>query len=239
MRLTEFISEVATMKQSNFSGEDGEFWVHPNTLSLIQRSIDSGKVVQLNDHTKITNLGFGDTLKVYAMDDGEEHPVGIMELHSMKKFPIENTYSVYSVEVKRTHRGTGIAKAMYQYALNQLNLILMSGDTQTPGGQRNWVGLTNMPNVQVTGWAGIDKDEMSSTPDDSDEEAYHRKIIDDLMGKVGAQYIGEDNYYAYFEFPVQAEKSKVENLIKRTLIKVYQEYESGTLITGLLARKEQ
>jgi hypothetical protein len=133
----------------------------------------------------------------------------------------------------------GIAKAMYSYALNHLKMTLVAGDTQTPGGQKNWVALANMPGIEVTGWAGIDKSEMTSTFSDEEVESYNRQIIDHLMGKVGAQYIGEDQHYAYFEFPVEQGIKRVENLVKRTLIKIYQEYETGTLITGLLAKREQ
>lgn len=239
MKTFEIISEVVTMKQSNFSGEDGEFWTHRDTLYKIKTQIESGQFVQLNEYTKITSIESGERIKAYAMHDNEEYPVGIMELHPMKYFPIQNAYSVYSVEVKQDHRGMGIAKGLYLYALNQLNMTLLTGDTQTPGGQRNWAGLSNMPNVEVVGWAGIDKAEIGSMFDDPETEEYHHQIIDDLIGKVGAQFIGEDNYYAYFEFPISAGKKRVENLVKGTLIKVYQEYESGTLVTGLLARKEQ
>lgn len=239
MKTSEIIFEVVSMKQSNFTGDEDDLWTSLDRVNTIQYKIKNGDFVAVSNNLKIVMLGNGIVIRIYVMSDSENQPVGIMELHYMGKFPVNNVFSVYSIAVDRSYRGRGIAKAMYSYAMNELKVTLMTGDSQTPGGQRNWVALANMPGVEVTGWAGIDKAEITASSYDNEVEEYRRQIIDDLMGKIGAQYIGEDQSYAYFEFPVEQGNKKVENLVKRTLIKIYPEYESDTLVTGLLAKREQ
>jgi hypothetical protein len=59
-------------------------------------------------------------------------------------------------------------------------------------------------------------------------------LINDLFGRVGGAYLGENNHFVYYEFPITVDNNEVKNLIKNSRIKIYNE-PNDTMI-GLIAR---
>lgn len=134
----------------------------------------------------------------------------------------KNTLRVMSIMVHPKYRGQGIAKSLYKLVLMPkpygLGMTLMSDDTQTPGGKRNWVSISQIPGMEVTGLIKISKDFEHADEDVEDDSV---KIITDLIGKVGGVYYADSQLNYYFQIPVTVSPTRLENSIKSSLIKIY------------------
>ena len=130
-------------------------------------------------------------------------------------FPIKNSYSVTSIGVLKDYQGQNLAKSLYGLVLLPppigLGGTLVSDASQTPGGRRNWASLARIPGVEVTGYISISKN------------IENMNLIDDLFGRVGGVYIGENKYFVYYQFPITVDDNEVKNLIKNSNIKIYYE----------------
>lgn len=160
--------------------------------------------------------------------------VGKMSLFPKSEFPIKNSFEVGTITVDEDYRGRNIAKALYGIALNILNLTLVAGDMQTPGGRKNWVSLSKIPGVEVLGWVSINE----ATIDDGKIHA--------LMGKLGAQHMGyvsnskrgSRDHYFWYEVTTNNTSTEMEAKVKTELSKVYNSYNERftTTTTGMFAR---
>ena len=133
---------------------------------------------------------------------------------------------VDTITVDEDYRGQGIAKALYGIVLTIMQVPLVAGNSQTPGGQRNWVSLASIPGVDMKGWLSIDQSDL----DDHEN-------IDIIMGKLGGQYIGKDrSSREYFAFDVRPNTTgkELESHVKTYLSKVYDDY-NGDYDSGLYA----
>lgn len=122
---------------------------------------------------------------------------------------------VGTITVHEKYRGIGLAKALYGIALSIMKVILVAGDSQTPGGRRNWVSLSSIPGVEVKGYVRIDKDFV--TPKHWD---YKPKSNDHLMN-LGGQYLGTyqgDEYWAFDVVP-GAKGAELAPAVKNALSK--------------------
>ena len=154
--------------------------------------------------------------------------IGELRLDSVEtEFPMMGSLAVNSITVDEDYRGQGIAKSLYGIVLSIMKRPLVSGSTQTPGGRRNWLSLGNIPGVQVHGYLNIRDDKIN------DQE------IDIIMGKIGAQYLGDKKKYGrtrrFFSFDVRSADNKAElaSVVKTRLSKLYnQDY---NIETGLYA----
>lgn len=151
--------------------------------------------------------------------------IGMLELTPSKKFPLQPAYGVNAIVVDPKYQGKGIAKSLYGIALAIMKVTLLSGSVQTPGGQRNWLSLYNIPGVEVRGYVSIFDREISSgsgaiekfktwnihgdmDPDELSQTADQN--IDLLMGRIGAEYIGvaPGTDLHYFAFDVSPDPVK-------------------------------
>lgn len=172
----------------------------------------------------------------------ERYPtVGELSL-GKRKWPIENAYEVDMIQVHPNYQRMGIAKALYGIALSIMKVTLLAGSSQSPGGRRNWVSLSNIPGVEILGYVEID---------DQDFDQYNlsdnslTKLIDEIM-HVGAVYVGE--YTAYrstrhvFALPVAADTSSAKpelmNIIKKSKFKIYGDMRGAlsNVGSGLMAK---
>lgn len=177
-------------------------------------------------------------------------PVGNLTLNQINGprigqfFPIKNAMAVQSITVDPDYRGRGIGKALYGIALSILKIPLVAGDTQTPGGRRNWVSLSQIPGVKVKGYVAF------SVPQFEDENDIYKLRQQAVVRKIGGQYMGLGQMpygalYRYFSFDVSPNQSsrELEAAIKQKMISVYRrEYSPsplvprlGRMITGLYA----
>lgn len=152
-----------------------------------------------------------------------------------RSFPLPGAVQVGTITVDEDYRGGGIAKALYGVVLTIMKRPLLAGSSQTPGGRRNWLSLSQIPGVQMKGYIRIDDDDLRTRdPKDASRFADKRWIasqnkavdnrIDTIMGKLGGEHIGQNNYGGhYFAFDVKPNTSKqeLEAYVDTNLSKVY------------------
>jgi hypothetical protein len=155
-----------------------------------------------------------------------------------KRFPLPNALQVGTITVDEDYRGRGLAKALYGIVLTIMQRPLVAGSSQTPGGRQNWVSLSQIPGVEINGYVAIEDDDINPAAQYSPRSKKEtEQMIDTLMGKLGAQYLGKAGSYdnRFFAFPVQPNSTGKEltALVNTGLSKVYGE--SRVVTTGLYA----
>lgn len=162
--------------------------------------------------------------------------------------PIKNAYEVHTITVDEDRRGIGLAKALYGLVLYTMKATLVSGDSQTPGGRRNWMSLASIPGVEVKGLVSIDDVDFGpkkalpksadkwETKDFAQEQKLAQQKIEMLM-QLGLQYVGKtsnrwNGTEHYFAFDVTGSQfngsGELAPAIKNQLSSIYQNY--GTLL---------
>jgi ribosomal protein S18 acetylase RimI-like enzyme len=152
-----------------------------------------------------------------------------------RSFPMPGAVQVGTITVDEDYRSVGIAKALYGVVLTIMKRPLLAGSSQTPGGRRNWMSLSQIPGVQLRGYMRIDDNDLQTrNPSDVDRFNNKRMIasqnkaaenrIDTIMGKLGGEYIGQNKFGKhYFAFDVKPNTSKQElqAYVDTNLSKVY------------------
>jgi hypothetical protein len=157
-------------------------------------------------------------------------------------FPMPGAVKVGTITVDEDYRGLGIAKALYGVVLTIMKRPLLAGSSQTPGGRRNWLSLSQIPGVQMKGYLRISDSDLE-TRDTSKLDRYDDKRwitsqnkavenrIDTIMGKLGGEHIGRNKYGThYFAFDVKPNttKQELQAYVDTNLSKVYGgSYSSG------------
>jgi GNAT superfamily N-acetyltransferase len=158
--------------------------------------------------------------------------IGKLTLESVDEFPMKGAVQVETITVDEDYRGRGLAKALYGIVLTIMKRPLLAGSSQTPGGRRNWLSLSQIPGVEVRGWLKIDEERLDPNRIDDAE-----KNIDTIMGRIGAQYIGKGAWrgHQFFSFDVQPGRTgkELEAAVKTQLNQVYNE--TYKVKTGLYA----
>lgn len=174
----------------------------------------------------VDKYGYGMTIMIVDPEINvkiSSQVVGKLTL-SKQDFILPNTYSVGAITVDEDYRGRGLAKALYGIAISMLHINLVSGDSQTPGGRRNWVSLANIPGCEVVGLASL----------------YDHRLIDtdiDVLMSLGCVYLGAKSKEHWFYFPVKRTKQELVTTINSKL-KLYHssEYAFRDISSFLLAR---
>ena len=142
-----------------------------------------------------------------------------------RSFPLLGAVQVGTITVDEDYRGMGLAKSLYGIVLTIMKRPLLAGTSQTPGGRRNWLSLSQIPGVQMKGYFSIDDDELDTDPRINDPRSSKRadQNIDTIMGKLGGEYIGQGYNGQYFAFDVKPNTSKqeLEAYVNTNLNKVY------------------
>jgi pyrimidine deaminase RibD-like protein/GNAT superfamily N-acetyltransferase len=173
---------------------------------------------------KINDENFRVTISIYDPQKRGKNPVGrqigILTLSPGGWYlPIESSLRVNMIAVDPQYRAQGIAKAMYGLVLTKMKRTLVAGDSQSPGGRKNWLSLAQIPGVSVKGYVAIDNRLLDSR-------------IDTIMGKLGGEYIGSDlSNRKFFAFDVLPGTNELKPAVVTSLNKIY----SGALPTGLYA----
>jgi hypothetical protein len=174
---------------------------------------------------------------------GKIQLVGRLSLHPHKGI-FKNAYEVHTITVDEDRRGIGLALALYGIVLTQMGATLVSGDSQTPGGRRNWLNIASVPGAVVKGLLRIGDENFGPTKvlpknagqwEKNDYKSYYAnadKKIDMLM-QLGFQYLGEKKEYSsvnhFFSFDVKAGKGpyggpELAPAIKNQLSGIYEKY---------------
>jgi GNAT superfamily N-acetyltransferase len=222
------IDEIYRMPQDEFPGGKKDLADQGKNLAGL-KPLPGNNRFRYN----IVNIQQDPTIQVWdakGTDASLDKPqmVGALLLNSAEdKFPLKGAVRIQAITVDEDYRGQGIAKALYEIALKIMKRPVISGFEQTAGGRRNWVSIAQTAGVEVHGYLKI-QDELIS-----DQE------IDDLMGKLGAQYLGNmknwGKMYRVFTFDVQSAKSgqELEAAIKNRLSQVYDH--DSEFVVGLYA----
>ena len=140
---------------------------------------------------------------------------------SLAKGDIPNSVQVGAITVDEDYRGRGLAKALYGIVLTIMKKTLISGDSQTPGGRRNWLSLASIPGVEIKGLLDLANYQLEkSRPVDN--------TIDQLM-QLGGQFVAKDNTYTYWAFDVVPGNGQLTPAVKNKLSKLYG-YDSTNLL---------
>lgn len=165
--------------------------------------------------------------------------IGELQVSKPYNFPLKNALKVDIITVDEDYRGIGLAKALYGIVLTIMKRPLLAGSSQTPGGRRNWVSLSQIPGVQMKGYFGIDEYDLR-TVDAEKAERWNKsyiqarnkqaeKTIDTIMGQLGGQYIGKTSDEVFFAFDVKPDTTgkELKAYVDTNLTKVYGGYNSS------------
>ncbi len=156
-------------------------------------------------------------------------------------FPLPGAVQVGTITVDEDYRGMGLAKALYGIVLTIMRRPLLAGSSQTPGGRKNWLSLSQIPGVEMKGYFKV-ADYDLETRDTSDvsnardkrwavsQNKHAEQKIDTIMGELGGQYIGQNRWGDhYFAFDVQPNttKQELEAYVNTKLSQVYGGYYSS------------
>jgi ribosomal protein S18 acetylase RimI-like enzyme len=168
--------------------------------------------------------------------------IGQLTVETVSSFPLPGAVQVGTITVDEDYRGVGIAKSLYGVVLTIMKRPLLAGTSQTPGGRRNWLSLSQVPGVQMKGYVRVDDSDLQtrSTSDGfssrdkrwiANQNKDVENKIDTIMGKMGGEHIGQSKYGThYFAFDVKPNTSKqeLEAYVNTNLSKVYGgSYSSG------------
>jgi len=67
-------------------------------------------------------------------------------------------YSVEEIKARKTYQGRGLGIKLYRFLIKQLDITLISGKQQSPGGARLWSELYKTPGITVYGFNPSAKD---------------------------------------------------------------------------------
>jgi len=157
-------------------------------------------------------------------------------------FPLPGAVQVGTITVDEDYRGMGLAKALYGIVLTIMKRPLLAGSSQTPGGRRNWLSLSQIPGVEMKGYFKVDDYDLetrdTSKLDNASDKRWAAsqneradKTINTIMGELGGQYIGASKWGShYFAFDVKPNTSKqeLEAYVNTKLSQVYGGYYSSS-----------
>lgn len=222
MRFHEIVNEINPIRK-----------IKPgNYVPVGKKFIKDAKLIKLPGNNpfyyKIAASNFNE-IGVFILDDDEV--VGKLELENTP-FPLTGAVSVDYITTSSAHAGRGIAKSLYGIVLSVMKRPLISGATQSPGGQRNWLSLANIPGVEINGYIKIPDSDF-----DTDKRYYDKttkKKIEMVMA-AGGEYLGTDKFGDhYFRFDVISGDNRMQSLVKE--INLYSKDLYNTLEIGMYAQ---
>lgn len=166
--------------------------------------------------------------------------IGELQVSKPYNFPLKNALKVDVITVDEDYRGMGLAKSLYGIVLTIMKRPLLAGSSQTPGGRRNWVSLSQIPGVQMKGYFGIDELDLRTVDVNkayswekrsvTQQNKQAEKTIDTIMGQLGGQYIGKSDHEVFFAFDVKPTTTgkELEAYVDSRLTKVYGRYDSSS-----------
>jgi ribosomal protein S18 acetylase RimI-like enzyme len=186
--------------------------------------------------SRIERIQQRDAQRKAAFDRSPGKLIGQLTVDTVdRSFPLPGAVQVGTITVDEDYRGGGIAKALYGVVLTIMQRPLLAGSSQTPGGRRNWMSLSQIPGVEMKGYMRIDDSDLQtrdpSTPGRFDTKrsiAGQNKAvenrIDTIMGKLGGEYMGKNErgtHYFAFDVKPNTSKQELQAYVDTNLSKVY------------------
>lgn len=221
------LHEIEAIPKSGYDPKADQFYINNYTAKKYQSEMKplpggSGLTYVVNEDETGAAIIILDPKRLGGF---QSYYVGKLGVKKIVLGLLKGSAQVYSISVHPNYRGMGIARALYGLVLlpepQGMGLTLISDQAQTPGGIQNWVSLSKIPGVEVTGLvriAKIDDAELANFPQ---VEKQVDQVLDDLFGKVGGVYLSETEKFYFFQIPVESVGSKLENKVKDSMIKIY------------------
>lgn len=201
----------------NFGGIDIKLW-DQNGVDYIKKKTQPADPRPTRTQGE-RDLPYANRLEMWKLSQRERglpgQLIGKLLLSSAAHFPLKNAMQVDTITVDEDYRGKGLAKALYGILLTLMKRPLLAGLSQTPGGRRNWLSLSQIPGVEMKGYVTLLDFELKG------------KQIDTIMGQLGGQYIGARFRKHYFAFDVMPATGELAPAVKTSLSKVYGSYDTG------------
>lgn len=179
----------------------------------------------------------GATHGIHLYDIKNRRLVGYLAL-AKSAFPLPKSYRVANVNIDDDYRGQGLGQTLYGIAIKLLGLTIEADDTQTAASRRMWVALSQIPGVEINGYAKIWADEWDKrdTPNEIYDDSELRVIR--ALIKAGGEELGRSHSSVYVSFPVgsNADKSELQSIQKSLAIYSRLHPEDGGTDNGLYAR---
>jgi len=179
----------------------------------------------------------GATHGIHLYDIKNRRLVGYLAL-AKSAFPLPKSYRVANVNIDDDYRGQGLGQTLYGIAIKLLGLTIEADDTQTAASRRMWVALSQIPGVEINGYAKIWADEWDKrdTPNEIYDDSELRVIR--ALIKAGGEELGRSHSSVYVSFPVgsNADKSELQSIQKGLAIYSRLHPEDGGTDNGLYAR---
>ena len=240
MRAHDFVTEIERLRTGDYQGgkDDINLYVHRSS-GLTPLPGGSRYLYNITGNKQQPMIVIWDPEGADA-DPVVPQPIGRLNLYSAERVvPLPGALQVGSITVDEDYRGQGIARALYGIVLAVMRRPLVSGESQTPGGRRNWLSLSQIPGVEVRGWLKISDFDINPSYDSPHSprdviksiQRSAEKRIDTLMGELGADYVGRSGSGYVFAFDVRPNRSgqELEAVVKTQLSRVYNEpIEVGT-----------
>jgi GNAT superfamily N-acetyltransferase len=240
------INEIENLQSYQYTGGK-DVLKHPRYTDPDAVSRKNIKPLPGGSGLNYATIDHGRFLEIRMLDQSGQEAVGQLKLMRVG-FPIDNAYQVSTITVDEDYRGQGIAKALYGVALSILKITLLAGSQQTPGGKRNWMGLAQIPGVEVRGYVELENSDLKykklhkqkNAKDLANAErrnAIVDKNIDIVMGRLGGDYLGEDeDGNMIFAFDVVPGTGSLTPAVKTELNKLYYGEYDMLYVTGLYAQ---
>mgnify|MGYP003333926427 CR=1 FL=1 len=162
--------------------------------------------------------------------------VGYLAL-AKSAFPLPKSYRVANVNIDQDYRGRGLGQTLYGIAMKLLGLTIEADDTQTAAARSMWATLSQIPGVEIKGYATVyekDWNRRANLDDVYDEDTY--RLIK-ALSRAGGKEIGRSHNMAYVSFPVEAGKQRELKSVQHGLsIYSAKHPEDGGTENGLYAR---
>jgi len=238
MRAQQFIPEIDRIAASDYRGGKNYLGTGGSGVKRF-RKLPGGSGFLYT----IQEAGHEPWIKLWDPRGAEARPgqpqiIGRLTLEQLYGFPLAKALQVGTITVSEDYRGQGLAKALYGIVLSIMKRPLVAGDSQTPGGRRNWVSLSQIPGVEMKGYVGIGDDDLDYRAAGwGGSRGDVEKNIDTIMGKLGGQYMGASprggNHYFSFDVRPTTTGRELEAYVKTNLSKVYGS--NYSTVTGLYA----
>jgi GNAT superfamily N-acetyltransferase len=235
MRAEDFVTEIERIRARDYQGGKYEIEYLAKSSGLAPLPGGSGLLYNMQGNKHFPMIMIWDPRGPDAQPNRPQ-PIGKLSLESAdRRVPIPGALQVASITVDEDYRGRGIARSLYGIVLSIMRRPLIAGEMQTPGGRQNWVSLAQIPGVEVRGFVSIDDSTIDADQLYGDN-IRGKNIIDTLMGRLGAEYIGQTpNDQHVFAFDVRPGRSEkeMEAVVNTTLSRVYNEHPD--VMSGLYA----
>ena len=233
MNIKDIISEIEPLPANTFFGGAGE--LRSGAVSKIPKlkpipGMNSKFSFVIRPRPTNNN---DRTIDIYSKERGYfKHIAELQLLRCDDYYPFKGAYMVATITTHEDYRGQGFASKLYELYFRYVGKILLSGQSQTPGGQRNWVSMFKSPNLTVDGLIGIPDYFFDADYPKDKLNPNHEKYIADIM-KMGGEWVGDSpggRGVHWLRVPIRRDKNRLEVLYKTSRVSMYNDQSRSLLM---------